>query len=137
MPTSRQNLPPAEIDCKWWKQGYCFRGSTCYFRHDAALAGVDNPKYEANREKKEQRESDIGESTWTIVSIIPMKAHMLQVDSACKDGYSPSPSRGVSLDNSTEPSISIQEQCAICFQIPSTLGLLVNCDHVFCLSMRP
>jgi hypothetical protein len=77
LPTSRQNLPPAEIDCKWWKQGYCFRDRTCYFRHDPALAGVDNPKYEANREKKEQREGETGDSTWTIVSIILMKAHMM------------------------------------------------------------
>lgn len=37
-------LPPAQVDCKWWKQGYCARGKTCYFRHDEAMAGVDNKK---------------------------------------------------------------------------------------------
>ena len=28
----------------WWKQGYCARGKTCHFRHDEAMAGVDNKK---------------------------------------------------------------------------------------------
>ncbi|KAH0611909.1 uncharacterized protein H6S33_009961 [Morchella sextelata] len=27
-----------------------------------------------------------------------------------------------------------EECCAICFEVPSTYGLLTNCDHVFCLS---
>lgn len=26
-----------------------------------------------------------------------------------------------------------EECCAICFEVPSTYGLLTNCDHVFCL----
>jgi hypothetical protein len=43
VPGPRQTLPPSEIDCKWWKKGYCFRGTTCYFRHDEALAGIDKP----------------------------------------------------------------------------------------------
>lgn len=37
---SRPSLPPAQVDCKWWKQGDCFRGSTCYFRHDPAVKGL-------------------------------------------------------------------------------------------------
>jgi hypothetical protein len=59
-PTSRQNLPPAEIGNK----------------AIAFAAGVDKPKYETNR-KKEQREGETGESTWIIVSVILMKAHMM------------------------------------------------------------
>ncbi|KAI5837869.1 hypothetical protein DFP73DRAFT_531574 [Morchella snyderi] len=27
-----------------------------------------------------------------------------------------------------------EECCAICFEVPSTYGLLTNCDHIFCLS---
>jgi E3 ubiquitin-protein ligase makorin len=139
LPTSRQNLPPAVIDCKWWKQGYCFRGRTCYFRHDAALVGIDKPKDGASREKKEPRESETGGSTLDYSFHNTNEGShddVLQADSECKDDYSPSRSRSVNLDNAAVPSVSIQEQCAICFQIPSTLGLLVNCDHVFCLSMR-
>jgi hypothetical protein len=77
LPTSRQNIPPAGIDCKWWKQGYCFRGDTCYFRHDEALVGIDTPKYKANGSEKGQRESEIGGGKQIIVSIILMKAHMM------------------------------------------------------------
>lgn len=52
--TADRVLPPAEIDCKWWKQGYCARGKTCYFRHDEAMAGVDNKKpVEATRGKRD------------------------------------------------------------------------------------
>ena len=39
--TTRQNLPPTEIDCKWRKQGHCFRGNKCLFRHNPALEGID------------------------------------------------------------------------------------------------
>ena len=45
-PAVGRALPPAEVDCRWWKQGYCARGKTCYFRHDEAMAGVDNKKLE-------------------------------------------------------------------------------------------
>ena len=84
-PATRRNLHPAEIDCKWWKQGYCYRGSTCYFRHNPVLAGSDKPKNKANQVK------------------------IVQPDS--------------------------QEQCAICLDTPKVFGLLVNCDHVFCLGL--
>lgn len=26
------------------------------------------------------------------------------------------------------------EPCAICYEVPTTYGLLTSCDHVFCLS---
>jgi E3 ubiquitin-protein ligase makorin len=82
-PATRRNLHPAEIDCKWWKQGYCHRGSTCYFRHNPVLAGSDKSKNKVNQVKIAQSDS--------------------------------------------------QEQCAICLDTPKVFGLLVNCDHVFCL----
>jgi len=83
-PTTRQNLPPAEVDCRWWKQGYCFRGTACYFRHNPALTGFDRPRYNENQARSVQSDA-------------------------------------------------IQEQCAICLETPDLFGLLVNCDHVFCL----
>ena len=30
---TRQNLPPTEIDCKWWKRGYYFRGNNRHHQH--------------------------------------------------------------------------------------------------------
>lgn len=44
--SSTATSSPAQIDCKWWKQGYCARGKTCNFRHDEALAGIDNKRQE-------------------------------------------------------------------------------------------
>jgi hypothetical protein len=35
------NLHPSAVDCKWWKQGYCARGASCYFRHDPNVAGLE------------------------------------------------------------------------------------------------
>ncbi|KAK2739658.1 hypothetical protein FQN57_006491 [Myotisia sp. PD_48] len=90
-------LPPAEVDCKWWKKGYCFRGTKCYFRHDEALAGVDaivNFKPEPNSDSN-------GQST-------------------------DSPNNAVSEED--------KEKCAICLEVPETYGLLIKCDHVFCLA---
>lgn len=46
-PEPRRNLPPAEVDCRWWKKGNCTRGSTCFFRHDPDQAGVDSPEERA------------------------------------------------------------------------------------------
>ncbi|KAK2759021.1 hypothetical protein FQN54_003120 [Arachnomyces sp. PD_36] len=56
--TPRRNLPPAEVDCKWWKKGNCTRGSTCFFKHDPDQAGVDNP--DKGAEKKETRDGEKG-----------------------------------------------------------------------------
>ena len=106
-----RRLRPAEIDCKWWKQGYCFHGSACYFRHDPKLIGVDKPK-----ESKEQKEGEDGDGMSITASLILIKAY-------------------VTAGNPAVPSVSVQEQCVICLQIPSTFGLLVNCNHVFCLGM--
>ena len=39
--STHQNPSSTEIDCKWWKQGYCFRGNKCLFRHNPALEGID------------------------------------------------------------------------------------------------
>ncbi|KAH0544369.1 hypothetical protein FGG08_001510 [Glutinoglossum americanum] len=38
------NLHPSAVDCKWWKQGYCARGASCYFRHDPNVAGLEVKK---------------------------------------------------------------------------------------------
>ena len=47
--TTRQNLPPTEIDCKWRKQGHCFRGNKRLFRHNPALEGIDRSRAEKSR----------------------------------------------------------------------------------------
>ncbi|KAG0653103.1 RING-type E3 ubiquitin transferase makorin-1 [Hyphodiscus hymeniophilus] len=90
-------LPPAEIDCKWWKQGYCSRGKKCWFRHDEAMAGADNEPCGAG---------------------------------AANASSSPQNDEGASSSNNAPSPTQI---CTICFENPHTFGLLLNCDHVFCL----
>ncbi|PGH11023.1 hypothetical protein AJ80_07299 [Polytolypa hystricis UAMH7299] len=98
----RQLLPPGQVDCKWWKKGYCFRGTDCYFRHDPAVAGVDKPG--AHAAAMSRQPSSTSPSTST-----------------------PSPAAA------DPPPAVAREQCGICLEVPTTYGLLVHCDHVFCL----
>jgi hypothetical protein len=90
---TERRLPPSQVDCKWWMQGYCRRGKSCHFKHDEAMAGVQN---------MDQQRGQRATPTPTLES------------------------------SSSTPS---QETCAICFGSPDTYGLLVNCDHAFCLGM--
>lgn len=32
---SRVNIPPAQLSCKFFRAGYCARGDTCWFKHEA------------------------------------------------------------------------------------------------------
>jgi E3 ubiquitin-protein ligase makorin len=59
-----------------------------------------------------------------------------QVDPEHKDSCSASSPGAVLSDDAAAQSLSIQEKCAICFETPRTFGLLVNCDHTFCLGTR-
>jgi E3 ubiquitin-protein ligase makorin len=38
-------MPPAQVPCKFFKAGYCSRGETCWFKHEApkAKAGEGEP----------------------------------------------------------------------------------------------
>ncbi|KAK2810081.1 hypothetical protein FQN50_003275 [Emmonsiellopsis sp. PD_5] len=104
-------LPPAQIDCKWWKQGNCRRGGECFFRHDQALAGVDSPAGHPALETTDVQ----NESTDASASPGSGAAHSPTTSTANHN-----PENG-------------EEQCGICLEKPTIFGLLVNCDHVFCL----
>lgn len=54
----RRNLPPGEVDCRWWKKGNCTRGSTCFFRHEPSQAGVDSPEGRAKAASKKLGEDE-------------------------------------------------------------------------------
>jgi E3 ubiquitin-protein ligase makorin len=110
--TTHRRLPPAEVDCRWWIRGYCARGGACYFKHDAAMFAA------------EMRQD---QSTSASSSIQPART--------------PANNAGEGIDAIQThlwlllTFIAVSQTCAICFERPDTYGLLVNCDHTFCLGM--
>lgn len=42
----RKNLPPQEIPCRFFRQGYCVRGGNCWFKHDVEVANQYLAQYE-------------------------------------------------------------------------------------------
>ncbi|EEH40004.2 hypothetical protein PAAG_02193 [Paracoccidioides lutzii Pb01] len=113
-PETRRRLPPCQVDCKWWKRGNCFRGSECFFRHDAALAGVD--ALPGSRIAGVAAGNSRNETT---ITDTPASGYARAVQ--------PRPT-ATSLRRENP-----DEQCGICLETPSVFGLLVNCDHIFCL----
>ncbi|KKZ62826.1 hypothetical protein EMCG_02821 [[Emmonsia] crescens] len=113
-PESRTRLPPDQVDCKWWKRGHCFRGNQCYFRHDDALAGVD----------KLPRQPATAANTRTEAAVA---GRCLPASSESTAGQAPPSTANLPRLETSE------EQCGICMETPTIFGLLVNCDHVFCL----
>jgi E3 ubiquitin-protein ligase makorin len=102
-------------------QGYCARGKTCYFRHEAALAGVNNKKPGDARVRSKSKSNGNGAT-----ETIPAAAREGRLGWAY----------GISVTDATGSSsidASSAQICTICLETPGTFGLLLNCDHVFCL----
>ncbi|OAX81528.1 hypothetical protein ACJ72_04136 [Emergomyces africanus] len=110
----RTRLPPGQVDCKWWKRGHCFRGDQCYFRHDDAVAGVDKPL--------PRRRPEAGATAANSCTVAGAPA-------ASESAAEHAPPSATNPPNSK----TSEEQCGICMETPTIFGLLVNCDHVFCL----
>ncbi|KAK9487648.1 hypothetical protein V1527DRAFT_460154 [Lipomyces starkeyi] len=130
--SKRVDLPPSEVPCKFFRSGVCRRGNSCWFKHEScktlmvhplrgasasAISLVTKPpevdQYVESSERNEvhtqaEKSSSAGNTTTSIVS-----------DARCKE----SPEDDEDVD-----------KCAICLEVPTIFGLLLNCDHVFCLS---
>ncbi|KAK9354646.1 hypothetical protein V1523DRAFT_407315 [Lipomyces doorenjongii] len=128
----RVNLPPSEVPCKFFRSGVCRRGNSCWFKHESCktlslhpLRGASAspislvtkaPEVDEIFESSEGNEvntqaensSNAGTTTMSIVS---------------DARYRESPENDEDVD-----------RCAICLEVPTVFGLLLNCDHVFCLS---
>jgi hypothetical protein len=78
------NLRPSAVDCKWWKQGYCARGASCYFRHDPRVAGLEVRKRASGYQQKgyegtvQIASSQQGESTDHPPGIGALSSHPVQ-----------------------------------------------------------
>ncbi|EQL34362.1 hypothetical protein BDFG_03720 [Blastomyces dermatitidis ATCC 26199] len=115
-PGPRARLPASQVDCKWWKRGHCFRGRECYFRHDDALAGVDKPT----------RRPAAGATAVNTRAEAAVAGPSVSSESTSNQ----TPPTTANSPKSETP----EEPCGICMETPTVFGLLVNCDHVFCLS---
>ncbi|PGG95259.1 hypothetical protein AJ79_10159 [Helicocarpus griseus UAMH5409] len=104
-PAPRARLPPKQVDCKWWKRGHCRRGSECYFRHDEALAGVD---------KLPER---------------PTAGPVNNVNNGAAVADATAEQAAPTAANPSQENL----ECGICMENPTIFGLLINCDHIFCL----
>ncbi|KAM5429414.1 putative RING-type E3 ubiquitin transferase [Microsporum canis] len=94
---------PRLVNCKWWKRGHCRRADSCYFRHDPCLLGVDQKPAAAAAADGEG--DDALQNTRGLISQ-PAQPH--------------------------DPTKEL-EYCAICLEVPKVYGLLLHCDHVYCL----
>ncbi|CZR57860.1 uncharacterized protein PAC_07749 [Phialocephala subalpina] len=104
-PNIERRLPPSEVNCKWWLRGYCSRGKSCHFKHDDAMFSLDNKKAQ----------------------------HNLQESAESAEPSSTAPASSPGEGAAPEPVSTTSQTCVICFETPETYGLLVNCDHAFCL----
>lgn len=130
MPTvSRQQPPqaaslrerPTNFDmklCKWWKEGYCIRGDSCWYRH-GFLEGEQETSTSASGSRA--RNSAL---TARATAFEPRATNRnSDIASECDEPFQP-----------TNPATEEQPQCSICFELPAIYGLLENCDHSFCLT---
>ncbi|KAL7276600.1 hypothetical protein RUND412_000403 [Rhizina undulata] len=101
----RKILPPKDIPCRFFVKGYCSRGRSCWFKHDPSLVGIEDSKKRESHSGGNENSKGKGRETG---------------NEKCEDG--------------TEAQTSERETCAICFEVPTTYGLLTSCDHVFCLT---
>ncbi|KAF9129197.1 hypothetical protein BGW39_004389 [Mortierella sp. 14UC] len=87
--------------------GYCLRGDNCWFSHDRAI--IEG----RSRGNGAEEEAAPGQSSSELTST---------TGDASANGY---------IDGEDE---NEDHKCAICFEVPSTFGLLVSCNHAFCLT---
>jgi hypothetical protein len=126
-----RRLPPSQVDCKWWRRGYCARGRTCHFRHDEAMAGADNKKAEEGGSKGKAK----AKNAQSAGAVVYKNGRSRSGFSASKLMFLTAPSSSTTYPITPPPAPPAQQTCAICLETPDTYGLLINCDHAFCLGM--
>ncbi|KAG0068246.1 hypothetical protein BGZ89_005015 [Linnemannia elongata] len=116
---SSSNMRPAYAasrPCNWYMAGYCLRGDSCWFSHDRAVI------------EGRSRGNDSGTEDGATTS--PGEANG-ELTSSTADATTASAHNN---NNNNDEGDSEDHKCAICFEVPSTFGLLVSCNHAFCLT---
>ncbi|KAG0320121.1 hypothetical protein BGZ99_004680 [Dissophora globulifera] len=103
--SSSRPVYAASRPCQWYMAGYCHRGESCWFSHDR---GAINANYTG------------GEDTIVISD-----------DDEDEDGTTRQAQGAAATNDNDEDE---DQKCAICFEVPKTFGLLVSCNHAFCLT---
>ncbi|KAK9325074.1 hypothetical protein V1517DRAFT_315321 [Lipomyces orientalis] len=130
--SKRGNLPPSEVPCKFFRSGVCRRGSTCWFKHESSKSPQLNHRRDASASviSSARKQADIDD--W--------------LESSESSDVNTRDESGSEADTTTTSVVSVSpykdspreeeevEKCAICLEVPTVFGLLLNCDHVFCLS---
>ncbi|KAF9912744.1 hypothetical protein BX616_010262 [Lobosporangium transversale] len=120
----------ANRPCHWYMSGYCLRGDSCWFSHDRAVI------YGAQRDTIDLSDDEEEETTTTTTA----SASVATITSSAvgtSAGHLNSSTRGgqnALNSNSNNTDDDDEQRCAICFEEPTTFGLLVSCNHAFCLT---
>ncbi|KAK9379573.1 uncharacterized protein V2V93DRAFT_381582 [Kockiozyma suomiensis] len=146
MNSARSNLPPYKVPCKFYMSGTCRRGSACWFKHGnevknrAAYLSLLKAPAESTSDAEPKSSSDastcmdsslVNESAGAseAVEILgSMETHDTEQTDSAKEAQIVE-----AVEELIEESDNSKELCAICLEVPTTYGLLTNCDHVFCL----
>ncbi|KAF9131479.1 hypothetical protein BGX30_013088 [Mortierella sp. GBA39] len=105
----------ASRPCNWYMAGYCFRGDNCWFSHDRAVI--------------EGRSQGNGGGAEDGITTSPGEANG-ELTSSTADATTASARN----NNNSGEDDNEDHKCAICLEVPSTFGLLVSCNHAFCLT---
>lgn len=109
-PSSSSNTRPAYAatrPCNWYMAGYCLRGDNCWFSHDrAVIEGRSRGSGGAEDGMTPSPGEANGELTSSTADATTASAHH--------------------NNNASDEDDNEDHKCAICFEVPSTFGLLGN-----------
>ncbi|KAJ8102546.1 hypothetical protein POJ06DRAFT_244971 [Lipomyces tetrasporus] len=129
--SKRGNLPPSEVPCKFFRSGVCRRGSTCWFKHESSKSPQLNPRRDASASVMSSVRKQAEVDEWLVSSesgdVNTRDESSSEADTLTTSVVSESPYKGSPREEEEV------EKCAICLEEPTVFGLLLNCDHVFCL----
>ncbi|KAK9238906.1 hypothetical protein V1525DRAFT_399842 [Lipomyces kononenkoae] len=128
-PSRRVNLPPKEVPCKFFRSGVCRRGNSCWFRHEDCkrVSGYSPRGSESEISLATKSADELFDSSETKdVTSHGENSSAVFTTTASVASYGP---HGQALEDNEDV-----DRCAICLEVPTVFGLLLNCDHVFCLS---
>lgn len=107
-------------NCRYYKQGFCYRGTSCKFPHPLRQDEQQEP---STRECPRLRRHQQHHRNHCI--------HLHPRASAAIPIRRPTFIKPRINDSSKD---SDQELCGICYEIPQLYGLLTECEHVFCMN---